>query len=415
MEPETRSILLVDDDDFQLELLAGQLADIGWHHVDRATSGAQALAQFSQHGANIAAIISDLSMPDMDGLALMRHLMAAGFKGGVILISGLQVDILSSAHGLAQAHGMHILGCLHKPVDPAHMQLLLASLRAPYSGANPTRIARALDAACLEAALAAGEFMPWYQPKVDIQVGSTIGVEALARWPQADGSLISPGVFIPAIEAAGLADQLFFAMARQVAADMTLWRSQGVCIKAAINLSMDTALNLAMPEQLRQIVASAGLCPADFVVEVTESQLMFDRSLAMETLTRLSLMGFTLSIDDFGTGYSSLVQLIDLPFGELKIDGSFVRRASHEHKAQSVLKIAILLGHSLGMQVTAEGVETAEQLEFVRANGGQVVQGYHFAKPMAWAGCTDWLVQHGNLDASTNMPLAPSDPAQDAI
>jgi len=131
--------------------------------------------------------------------------------------------------------------------------------------------------------------------------------------------------------------------------------------------------------------------------------------LAMETLTRLSLMGFTLSIDDFGTGYSSLVQLIDLPFGELKIDGSFVQRASHEHKAQSMLKIAILLGHSLGMQVTAEGVETTEQLEFVRANGGQVVQGYHFAKPMPWAACTDWLVQHGNLDVFTKKPSAPDD------
>jgi len=136
------------------------------------------------------------------------------------------------------------------------------------------------------------------------------------------------------------------------------------------------------------------LCPADFVIEVTESQLMFDRAMAMESLTRLSLMGFALSIDDFGTGYSSLVQLIDLPFSELKIDGSFVRRAGHEKKAQSVLKIAILLGQSLGLQVTAEGVETAEQLDFVRSSGGHVVQGYYFAKPMPKAACTPWLGQN---------------------
>jgi len=394
MTPGANTLLLVDDDDFALELLVGQLADMGWHHVISATSGTQALMLLKQNSARIAAIISDLSMPDMDGLVLMRHLNQFGFTGGVILVTGLQDDILKSAGGLAQAHGLDMLGCLRKPCDPAQLQQLLTRLQLPSASSNPTHIDRVLTAVHLEAALAADEFLPWYQPKVDVQNGTTLGVEALARWPQADGSLIGPGVFVPAIEAAELADALFFSMARQVAADLADWRSQGIFITAAINLSMETALNLAMPEQLAKIVAAAGLCPADFVIEVTESQLMFDRAMAMESLTRLSLMGFALSIDDFGTGYSSLVQLIDLPFSELKIDGSFVRRAGHEKKAQSVLKIAILLGQSLGLQVTAEGVETAEQLDFVRSSGGHVVQGYYFAKPMPKAACTPWLGQN---------------------
>jgi EAL domain-containing protein (putative c-di-GMP-specific phosphodiesterase class I) len=180
-------------------------------------------------------------------------------------------------------------------------------------------------------------------------------------------------------------------MARQVIADMTRWRGLGFDIKAAINLSMDTALNLDMPETLHQLVLGSGLQAHDFIIEVTESRLMVQRSLAMESLTRLSLMGFTLSIDDFGTGYSSLVQLVDLPFRELKIDGSFVQRSMLEEKARTILRIAATLGSNLKMDVTAEGVETLEQLHYVKECGCDTVQGYYFARPMPFDACTQWL------------------------
>jgi len=392
MGSANKTILLVDDDELQLDLIAAQLAEIGWQQVVCASSGAQALEHFESHGPKIDAIICDLSMPDMDGLVLIRHLAQRGYRGAILLLSGVSDEILHSAAGLVNAHGLKLLGVLNKPCATARLQELLADLqpmlvdrgKATVSDLSPQRLRQALHD---------GEMIPWYQPKVDTRSGLTVGVEALARWPQADGSLISPGLFVPALEAAGLADDLFFAMTRQVAAAMALWRGQAIHIQAAINLSMDTALNLAMPERLGQIVSAAGLSPSDFVIEVTESRLMVERSLAMESLTRLSLMGFTLSIDDFGTGYSSLVQLIDLPFKEIKIDGSFVQRASHEQKARSVLSISILLGNSLGMKVIAEGVETAEQLAVVHCSGGHLVQGYYFARPMPLATCSEWLAQ----------------------
>jgi EAL domain-containing protein (putative c-di-GMP-specific phosphodiesterase class I)/DNA-binding NarL/FixJ family response regulator len=404
MNPEEHKILLVDDDAFQLELVASQLADIGWLHVICASNGAQALARFDEHGASIAAIISDLSMPDMDGLVLMRHLNQRGFGGGIILLSGVQADILSSAGELVQAHGLNILGCLHKPCNLDRLQQFLERLRAPEVVVLTPQDALLLGAERLQAALAAGEFVPWYQPKVAIHSGATLGVEALARWPQADGSLIGPGVFVPAMEAAGLADALFFAMARQVASDMEQWRSKGIHVKASINMSMETAHNLAMPEQLGHIVDSAGISPEDFVIEVTESRLMVNRALTLESLTRLSLMGFTLSIDDFGTGFSSLMQLIDLPFRELKIDGSFVQRAGHEPKAQTVVDLSIVLGMTLKMDVVAEGVETAEQLEFLRNSGCALVQGFFVARPMPFTACTDWIsLERGRVVKSTGV------------
>jgi EAL domain-containing protein (putative c-di-GMP-specific phosphodiesterase class I) len=249
----------------------------------------------------------------------------------------------------------------------------------------------------LRNALEQGEFVPWYQPKVHAWTGQPQAVEALARWPGSlpGDAMVGPGHFIPAIESAGLSDVLFYAMARQVIADMTQWRAQGYEIKAAINLSMDTALNLDMPETLHQLVQGSGLQAHDFIIEVTESRLMVQRSLAMESLTRLSLMGFTLSIDDFGTGYSSLVQLVDLPFRELKIDGSFVQRAILEEKARTILRIAATLGSNLKMDVTAEGVETAEQLQYVKECGCDTVQGYFFARPMPFEACTLWLQAEG--------------------
>ncbi len=404
MTSSENMILVVDDDEFQRDLIGMQLASFGWNNVRFAANGEEALVQLDTHGPMISVIITDLCMPGMDGAVLMRHLAQRGFAAGIILLSSAQDEILSSAAGLANAHDLSILGVLAKPCSPDQLQGLLSNLRPRVASTQAASMVEILHPERLMAALAAGEFIPWYQPKVDIRSGKTVGAEALARWPVVAGGMIGPASFIPAIEAAGLADELFFSMARQVVADMVIWRGQNIQIKTAINMSMDTALDLEMPERLYQLVDAAGLHPADFVIEITESRLMVERSLAMETLTRLSLMGFVLSIDDFGTGYSSLVQLTDLPFGELKIDGGFVRRASTERKAQAILRISILIGANLDMDVIAEGVETAEQLEFLRSCGGTIIQGYLIARPMPFSTCTQWL--HRQYQQSDTLQLS---------
>ena len=388
-----QTILLVDDDEFQLALLDTQLATLGYCDVILARGGDEALAQFERFGPQIGVIISDLSMPDMDGLVLMRHLAQRGFAASFILLSGMTDEILSSAAGLAQAHHLDLLGGLGKPCSSERLRELLAARQTHSPGINALRVEEALSPQRLAQALAGGEFVPWYQPKVDMRSGKTVSAEALARWPVESGGMIGPARFVPAIEKAGMSDLLFFAMAQQVLHDLTRWRAQGIDIKAAINMSMDTALNLSMPERLNQLVEATGLVPSDLIIEVTESKLMLDRAIAMETLTRLSLMGFVLSIDDFGTGYSSLVQLVDLPFKELKIDASFVQRASAEPKAEAILRISVTIGLTLGMGVVAEGVETAEQMEFLRGCGGTVVQGYYLARPMPHAALTEWIAR----------------------
>jgi EAL domain-containing protein (putative c-di-GMP-specific phosphodiesterase class I)/ActR/RegA family two-component response regulator len=383
--------LVVDDDRFQQEIIGQQLRDLGWTDLHFADSGQIALQVYDAQRARIQLVISDLSMPDMDGLVLMRHFAQRKLDAALILISGVSDEILNSAAGLASAHQLHLLGVLSKPSTLQSLTALLSKMDAPL-GLLPTSQDASLSPQRLREALAHDEFVPWYQPKVNIVSGRTEAVEALARWPSAAGGMVGPGQFVPAIENAGLADDLFYAIARQVIEDMTQWRALGLDVKAAINLSMDSALNLDMPEVLHKLVLAHGLNASDFIIEVTESRLMVKRSLAMESLTRLSLMGFKLSIDDFGTGYSSLVQLIDLPFRELKIDGSFVQRAGQEEKARAILRISAMLGSNLNMDVTAEGVETAEQLRYVRDCGCDTVQGYYFARPMPFEACCRWLL-----------------------
>jgi EAL domain-containing protein (putative c-di-GMP-specific phosphodiesterase class I)/ActR/RegA family two-component response regulator len=383
--------LVVDDDRFQQEIVGQQLRDLGWTELYFADSGRIALQLFDDHRASIRIIISDLSMPDMDGLVLMRHFAERKLDAAIILISGVSDEILNSAAGLASAHQLYLLGVLAKPSSLHNLMELLSKLDAPV-GSLPASQAASLSPQRLREALDHHEFVPWYQPKVNAITGKAEAVEALARWQTEGGGMVGPGQFVPAIENAGLADALFYAIARQVIEDMTHWRTLGLDIKAAINLSMDSALNLDMPETLHALVLERGLHASDFIIEVTESRLMVKRSLAMESLTRLSLMGFKLSIDDFGTGYSSMVQLIDLPFRELKIDGSFVQRASLEEKARAILRVSAMLGSTLNMAVTAEGVETAEQLRYVRECGCDTVQGYYFARPMPFETCSRWLL-----------------------
>ena len=387
-------VLVVDDDEFARDLISVQLRQLGRDKIHLAASAQDALAQFALYEKSIGVIITDLSMPGMDGTVLLRHLAQLGVQSGIILLSGVGEEILNSAAGLARAHGLNVLGALPKPTSLESMRELLRRTATAPANRGTTSTAQGLTPAILSAALRAGEFAPWYQPKVDIRSGRAAGVEALARWSHAPSPTPGPAQFVPAMEAAGLADELFFSIASQALADTARWRAQGIWTRTSVNMSMDTAHNLEVPERLLAMAGAAGLQAGDLVIEVTESRLMVERTLAMETLTRLSMMGFLLSIDDFGTGYSSLVQLVDLPFRELKIDASFVQRAATEHKAGAILRIAITIGANLGMEVVAEGVETLQQLDFLRHCGGSVVQGYHFARPMPFTECTAWLSSH---------------------
>jgi EAL domain-containing protein (putative c-di-GMP-specific phosphodiesterase class I) len=174
-----------------------------------------------------------------------------------------------------------------------------------------------------------------------------------------------------------------------------LWQDAGFTTTVSVNISALDITGLMLPEQLAELLKSNKLNPSHLTLEITESALMGELVTSLDILTRLRLKGIRLSIDDFGTGYSSLSQLHRVPFTELKIDSSFVRNMSHDDEARAIVRTCIILGHELSMRVVAEGVETEENLEFLKQMGCDIAQGYLIARPMPASELMEW-VKSGN-------------------
>jgi EAL domain-containing protein (putative c-di-GMP-specific phosphodiesterase class I) len=390
MEGAGDSVLVVDDDPLFLEIIAQQLEGLGVRRVLKAERAEQAL-RWLKEGQAVGTVITDLAMPEVDGPRFLHQLADLGLRARVVLISAARPDILHSILSLGQSLGLRMAGSLQKPVALQALQEMLLAPGAEVVEVRAPVQARSFGAQDLRVALQSRQIRPWYQPKLDARHLRVVGVEALARWLREDGSMVSPAEFVPAIEAQGLSWELFVCMLEQVLADVSAWHRAGWPLKAAVNLSMDCTDRLDLPEQIAERTAAAGLPLSALSLEVTESRLMNDRAAALETLSRLSLMGATLSIDDFGTGYSSLAQLADLPFGELKIDASFVRRMGQDRKMDRILQTLMAFGRGLGIDVVAEGVEHYRQLLGLRQLGASVIQGYLIARPMSEAKLRVWL------------------------
>ncbi|UUY09367.1 EAL domain-containing protein [Pseudomonas sp. J452] len=255
---------------------------------------------------------------------------------------------------------------------------------ARYSAELQTSARRQLE---LESALAQAldrdEFVLHYQPicRIDEDSPQLIGVEALLRWRQ-DGALVPPQEFIPSLEESGeilrVGDWVLAQACRQVRA----WQLGGqVQLRCSVNLSSRQLQQDDFVARVTQILQDSGLPPASLVLEITESQLMQDCTATLITLRELASLGVRLALDDFGTGYSSLGYLKRFPLHILKVDKSFINGAPQDADQTTISRAIIGLGHSLGLQVVAEGVEHAGHLEFLRAEGCHLAQGYWFSHP----------------------------------
>ncbi len=393
------TILLVDDDPLDLTILEDLLQEInnGSCHIIK-TMGASSALDVIRSGTEIDLLLMDVCMPGVDGPLFLRRLSEASFRSRIILVSSSSTTLMHSIGELGRSHGLNMLGFVQKPVSPHGLKELMAGSKIPvatsqvvipYSPNNSSGLDLSLER--LRIAIDTGEIRPWYQPKLDSSKLRMLGVEALARWQLPNGLVINPGHFIPAIENQGLADVLFDSLLRQVLQDMARWRASGRYFKAAVNLSVDSAHNLSLPERIADLVHHYAVPPEQLIIEITESQLMADKSKVLETLSRISLKGLALSIDDFGTGYSGLSQLATLPFAELKVDSSFVQHARDDHKSMAILKTIVTFGRGLGMDVVAEGVETFEQLDTLRELGATQIQGYLTARPMPEEKLITWI------------------------
>lgn len=227
------------------------------------------------------------------------------------------------------------------------------------------------------------ELRLYYQPKVDVQTNQIVGAEALVRWQHPEFGLLSPGDFIPLAEDVGLIVPLGEWVLNAVCQQSKAWQVRGLpplCI--ALNVSGQQFRDPKLVRTILRALASSGLAPQYLKLELTESVIMENAKENVDTLHAIKKIGSKLSIDDFGTGYSSLSYLEQFPVDELKIDRSFISAIQAETDDAPIVTAVVAMAHSFGLTVVVEGVETKEQLAFVRQQGCDEYQGYFFSKPL---------------------------------
>jgi EAL domain-containing protein (putative c-di-GMP-specific phosphodiesterase class I) len=273
---------------------------------------------------------------------------------------------------------------------------------APVPGAAAARWLPDLDA--LRGALQRNELFVVYQPSVDCRTMRPRGVEALVRWRHPEHGLIGPDRFVPLAEAGGLIDELTEQVLRRALDWFVPWCAADPArarLTLSVNLSAHSLGSRDFVDRMLARCAAAGISPGRLVFELTETAAMSDPVLALELMTRLRVHGFELSIDDVGTGFSSMLQLVRLPFSEMKVDRSFVRSLARSAESQAVVRAIVDLGHSLGLRTVGEGVEDDAALDFLRSVGCDIAQGYKFAPPLPAAELEErWPVLAGGAPAA---------------
>jgi EAL domain-containing protein (putative c-di-GMP-specific phosphodiesterase class I) len=249
-------------------------------------------------------------------------------------------------------------------------------------------------AAELERAIHGNRLKLVYQPKVHLVSNALAGVEALVRWTHERHGPIGPADFIPLAEQSGLIEPLTRWVLSTAASDWVAWDRDGLAIDIAVNISAKNLDQLDFPDRMAEICQSQGMPCTFLTVELTESATQGAIEL-LDTLTRCRLKGMKISLDDFGTGYSSLIQLQRLPFSDIKIDKSFVIDAPKSRDARVIIRAIIELAHNLGLQATAEGIETEETRRMLLDFGCDMAQGFFFARPMPAGELKDWVNGRG--------------------
>ena len=337
------SVLVVDDEPFMLRLLHRTLSQLGVSGVTTRDSAHVALQELEVSRTLPDLILLDLNMPGMDGVEFIRRLANLHYTGALILVSGEDQHILESIHKLVQAHGMHSLGHLCKPIEPEALAARIGHwATSGESGRQaPRRVCRPEE---LRDAITNGALVNYYQPVVAVASGDLIGVEALPRWPFEDGTAMYPEQFIGVAERHGLIGELTNTMLSAAFAQARAWRDCGLALQLSVEVSIASMIRLGFPDAVMNHAAAAGVPPDSVVLEVRESQLMANLSNELDVFNRLRLKRFHLTINEFGAGHSSLTQLRDIPFDGIKVHRSFVHGAAANDKLRAIYGASLAVG-----------------------------------------------------------------------
>jgi diguanylate cyclase (GGDEF)-like protein len=321
------------------------------------------------------------------------------------LLAVIREPLLSVGFPLAIAASVGVSTWPHDGADAASLiesadLAMYAAKRAgntvqvSRAGGGASEVGRLTLLAELQAGLANGELTLWYQPQLDLVTGRIIGLEALIRWNHPRLGIVTPDHFMALAEHTDLMGPLTEFVVRTAARDLAQWLHVDPELQVAVNVSAQNLHDLEFPKFVRSALDETNLPPRALEIEITENAVLAHPDRARAVLQTLSDAGVRITIDDFGTGFSSLANLRQLPVQEIKIDRSFVRDMAIDPDDEIVVRAVVDLAHRLGLTTVAEGVETEECLEQLRAIGCDAAQGYLIAQPMPAADVEQWLRDH---------------------
>jgi diguanylate cyclase (GGDEF)-like protein len=249
----------------------------------------------------------------------------------------------------------------------------------------------------LDRAMEKGELVLHYQPKARMDTRTIEGVEALARWNHPTRGLLLPDEFIPVTEHTSMIRPVTIHLLETALAQVQEWSRDGLQLNVAVNLSAQLLLDLKLPREIGRMLSRVGAAAGTLEVEITESAIMSDPRRAQRVLDRMREMGVRIAIDDFGTGYSSLVSLKQLPVDAIKVDKSFVLNMENDSSDAAIVRSTVALGHNLGLEVVAEGVENQALWDQLATMGADTAQGYYLSKPLPPDRFDTWLAVYQQM------------------
>lgn len=380
----SKPVLHVLDDDAAVRSLARRIGEGCGFRTEAFSLPGDFLAAVAEDRPEL--IILDIMLGETGWIAVLEALSRLRCTTPVIVASSLDARLLGSAVRIGAKLGLTMLAPLRKPAGPAELSAVIA---AAASNRLP------ICAAELDDAIAAGQVVPHYQPKIRVADRQPIGAEALVRWEHPSRGTLGPAAFLPLAEKGAAILPLTDIMVERAAADCVAWRAAGHDVSVAVNIPARCLAEPGFADRAAALAAKAGADPAALTFEITETAAMADAPAVTAALARLSRLGFPLSMDDFGTGCSSLAELHRMPFDELKIDRSFISGLLRDREAMVITRAVIGMARTLGLRSVAEGVESEDVLAALGDMGCDEAQGFLIGRPMPPARFLAWLDRGG--------------------
>ena len=390
MQLSTVRFLVVEDHDVQRRLLIQILSNLGAASVQEAEDGRSALRIMGEADPPIDIMITDLSMPGMDGIELIRHVGEGGSGVAIILTSALEPQLLASVANMAQAYNVKLLGMVRKPPSAVKLSPLIEQYLDDRSSPRPGDHDD-LPLAAIAEAFVRDEFEPSFEPTVSLSTLEVKGVQAAPAWRHPVRGLLPAEVFLPAVKSYGLADDITWLMLRKCAAQSAAWKDGGLTLKVTVSLALDSLADLELAGRVEKVVLRERAEPGSVVLGIGESAVEAASARALENLVRLRVLGFELAVDDFGTGSMAVDQLARVAFNALKIRRDFVSPKGKPKTGWTRVAAALDTAQQLKVVAVADGIETPDDWNLLQELQCHLGQGPLISKPLPGEAVPQWL------------------------